>query len=267
MAEPVCIRVVIYDQARHEEIAHLRVCLKVGKSTLKASTTPPPLPTFARYKNLFLNKKKISVLRTLQYETLSNTPLKGKVLDFGGGERADYHKVIRCDTYESVNIDEAMKPTWVTKLGEPLPCPKDHYDTVISLNTIEHIFDARFVIQGIFNALKPGGEFICAVPFLYPIHANPDDFIRPTARWWELTLSEVGFTNIRILRQLWGPFSTGLACSGAPRPFKNVRTHMALIMDTLYIKLRVKENKTTFTGKIGQTLLNHALGFFIQAQK
>lgn len=225
-----------------------------------------PLPSLDRYKNLFLNDKNLSVLRTLQYELLARTPLKGKVLDFGGGKKAAYHHLINCESYDSVNIDPAMEPTWLTKVGEKLPSPPAQYDTVLSMNTLEHIFDARFVVEEIYGALAPGGTFISAVPFLFPVHAHPDDFFRPTVSWWNQALSSAGFKKISVTPLIWGPFSTGLTCSAMVGPLKRLRLHAALLMDLLYARIRFP-GKTHYTEQVGRELQNYALGYFIKAEK
>ncbi|MFP4386792.1 MAG: hypothetical protein ACLFRA_06230, partial [Alphaproteobacteria bacterium] len=106
---------------------------------------PLNFPSWRRYKDLFFPKTgQFSILRILQYEVLRGTEFKGKVLDFGGGGNADYHKFVAFDSYESVNIDTSMEPTWLTSVGQDLPCPQGHYDVALSMNTFEHIFDARF---------------------------------------------------------------------------------------------------------------------------
>jgi len=219
-------------------------------------------PNLTRYQKLFRRNKDMSILRALQYEVLENTKLKGNVLDFGGGNNAKYHHLIHCKSYESVNIDPAIEPTWVVKIGEPLPCPTDHYDTVLTLNTIEHIYDAKFALKEMHKSLKKDGDFACALPFLYPIHAHPDDYFRPTASWWEKTLTDIGFKDIKITPLLWGPLTTGLICSGMPGPFKNIRKHFALLLDLLYAKLRFG-NSHHYNEEVG----NLALGYFIIAKK
>ncbi len=235
----------------------------MSSSHIKAA----PLPSFKRYRSLFLDGEKASVTRVLQYELISRESFSGKLLDFGGGDNAKYKPIIKCGDYESVNIDPGMEPTWVTKVGEDLPCPMNHYDNVISLNTFEHIYDVRPIIKSLYGVLKSGGKFTCALPFLYPVHAHPDDFFRPTASWWLKTLTDSGFKDIKITPILWGPFSTGIICSGLPGPFKRFRVHLNLLLDLIYIKLRFEKGQSHFTGKAGEQLNNHALGYFIQAVK
>lgn len=220
-------------------------------------------PSWRRYKELFVGSKgKISVLRILQYELVKSWEFKGKVLDFGGGGKADYHSVALFEEYESVNIDETMEPTWVTEAGKPIPCPEDYYDVVLSLNTLEHIYDARFALGEMHKVLKKGGKLVCAIPFLFPIHAYPHDFFRPTDQWWEQALKDAGFEDIEITPLLWGPFSTGLVCSGVPGPLKTFRIHMSLLFDLAYVSLG-RRFKKAFVSELPY----YSLGFFIEAKK
>jgi SAM-dependent methyltransferase len=226
----------------------------------------PKLPSFSRYRSIF-KKKHYSLSRELQYEILKSIQLKGRVLDFGGGENASYRKLICCESYESVNIDTAINPTWVTKINEELPCSSNIYDTVISFNTLEHVYDAKFVIKEISRILKKEGEFICSVPFLHVIHAHPNDYFRPTPNWWVETLANEGFREVKIIPLIWGPFSTGVVCSGIPGPFKHFRLHIALLMDILYGKLHFPGMETQYSGSVGRDVQKHALSFFVHAVK
>ncbi|MBW2288733.1 MAG: methyltransferase domain-containing protein [Deltaproteobacteria bacterium] len=47
---------------------------------------------------------------------------------------------------------------------EPLPFPDAHFDGVVHLAVLEHVFDPYAVIREVHRVLKPGGEFVIAVP-------------------------------------------------------------------------------------------------------
>lgn len=46
----------------------------------------------------------------------------------------------------------------------PLPFPKDHFDTVLSFQVIEHVPVVRNYLAEIRRVLRPGGVFLCATP-------------------------------------------------------------------------------------------------------
>ena len=222
----------------------------------------PLAPSWKRYKNLFLKEKKnLSILRTLQYEMLRKASLGKKILDFGGGDKAKYHHIISYELYQSINIDPDIQPTWVTQVREPFPSPKNHYDTVISLNVFEHIFDVKFILEEIYKSLRPSGNIFFSTPFLFPIHAHPDDYFRPTSSWINEALVNAGFKNITITPLVWGKFSTAITASY----FTSSKTlvHLFLITDLLYLHLR----RLLKRKPLNDNLSNIALGYFVEAFK
>ncbi len=224
-------------------------------------------PSFRRYRNLCCGNLGLSTLRMLQYEVLSQHSFKGKVLDFGGGKKISYYDLIECSHYDSVNIDPKIEPTWVTRVGETLPCEDNYYDSVVSLNTFEHIFDTQFVIREIARVLKPGGEFVLSTPFLFPIHGHPDDFFRPTPNWWRQSLLQAEFDNIRVMPLTWGPFSCGAICSGIPGPFRSIRRHISLLLDILVEKVRARRHRNQTTDGAVRAAQNYVSGLFVWANK
>jgi len=222
------------------------------------------LPTYERYRYL---KKKIcalSLTRALQYEVLESYNMQGRVLDFGGGEKASYRSKIKCSSYDSINIDSNIEPTWIVNVGDVLPRTLSAYDTVLSLNTLEHVFDAEFTINELSRILKPGGELLLSVPFLYPIHGHPDDFFRPTPSWFRFACKKAGFSKVEVIPLSWGPFTTGIICSGLPGPFKKIRKYTALLLDLLYFKLREKRHSSI---TLNEQMVKYASAFFVRAIK
>lgn len=193
-------------------------------------------PNWERYLKISRALKTISLTRFLQYELIEKLKLKGRVLDFGGGNKALYKTLLNCENYQSVNIDKAILPTFLIKSGEPIPCDAEIFDTIITFNTLEHIYDTKTVLEEMYRVLKSQGELFVTTPFLFPVHGHPDDFFRPTSSWYIETLSKIGFTKIEVIPLIWGPFSTGQICSGVPGPFKEVRKKIALLLDFIYFK-------------------------------
>ncbi len=222
------------------------------------------LPTFSRYKKMVRQMRRISLTRALEYEYLTMLMLKGKLLDIGGGSKAGYRDLLSCDTYDSINIDPSAEPTWVVDAEQVFPCANVSYDVVISMNTFEHVYDIGFILNEMYRVLKHGGEFYAAVPFLFPIHAHPDDFFRPTPTWLFQTLAAIRFKNIVITPLAWGPFSTGMVCSGTPGPGKGLRKKAALFLDLLYTTVQTNRRSSDVFDK---AMVRCATAFFIKAIK
>lgn len=238
---------------------------------LPVELSPPLLPTWSRYRRIFGTGSNLSILRALEYEILEKIDIRGRVLDFGGGDKASYAQLLGAwkqnGSYESVNIDPNMQPTWRIEPGGDLPVRPDNYDYVVTFNTLEHVYDVRLVLRQFYEALKSGGRLIIVVPFLFRVHGHPDDYFRGTPHWWQLTLTEIGFEDIGITPHLWGPISTGMSCSDLPGPFKKMRFHAALLLDILYAKIRFPRNYVKYEGELGRSICNSALGYLIQAEK
>ena len=221
------------------------------------------MPGFSRYMRLSTDIWRMSLTRALQYEVIKDYPLRGKVLDVGGGDCADYRSWLMCESYESVNIDSSMNPTWVIEEGDPLPCLPRSFDTVISFNTLEHIFDVQSVLREMFRVLNKNGELLITTPFLFPIHGHPDDFFRPTSSWYRQILIKVGFKDVEVVPLAWGPFSTGLICSGTPGPAKAFRKQVALLVDLIYMRLRKKQVASV----VEEKMQRFATAFMVRAIK
>ncbi len=232
-------------------------------------------PSLRRLFKLFVNKENLSILRTLEYEEItalaSKGHFRGSVLDYGGGKNANYTRLFKTvmanATYESVNIDKSMEPTYLISENNLLPTLSKKYETVISLNTFEHIYDIESTLREIHRVLKHRGELIAFVPFLYVIHGHPDDFFRGTPSWWGKKLEDIGFVDVAIKPISWGPFSTGLALSGSPGPFKKIRAMLALTWDIAWSAFTTLRAANVYKTKDQKESIVNPLGLLILAIK
>lgn len=99
----------------------------------------------------------------------------GLILDCGSGRRPTYFENVV--NYEIVAYDT----TDVIGVGEMLPFSDNSFDAVISMAVLEHVKDPFRCADELARILKPGGELICSVPFLQPMHAYPHHYYNMTA--------------------------------------------------------------------------------------
>lgn len=228
----------------------------------------PPLPSFSRFRNIYAGQGSISCLRALEYEKLFTVPIHGRVLDVGGGEFARYRtRLPKGIVYESVNIDPHIKPTYVVGIDEPFPVPDDTYDTCLCMNTLEHVYDARFLVREMLRVLKPGGVVYITVPFIFRVHGHPDDFFRGTASWWRETLSQEGYASAAVEPLVWGRLTTADSIRGSTGLLPGVRRTMAHVADILYAKVACASETKRYSGKRGRRICDVALGYFIAGHK
>jgi SAM-dependent methyltransferase len=94
----------------------------------------------------------------------------GLVLDCGAGKRDVYFDDV-------VNFEiVAYDTTDVRGVGEVLPFRDNTFDAVISLAVLEHVKDPFQCAKEIARVLKPGGDLMCCVPFLQPLHGYPHHY-------------------------------------------------------------------------------------------
>ena len=222
----------------------------------------PTHPTFPRFLSIIKSLRHVSLLRALQYEALHAETFSGLVLDYGGGETAAYRDVLEKCEYKSVNIDPNINPTHIIKVGEQIPEDDCSFDYILSLNTLEHIYDAKQVVQEMCRVLKPGGAAIISTPFLFRVHGHPDDFFRPTPSWFKKTCIEAGFQTIEVRPLSFGLFSSGWFSTNISKfPSKPIMV-LALLLDLLVEKIRPMSKSP-----VNERHLNSALGFWVTAQK
>ena len=227
-------------------------------------------PSFSRYWKLFINLSDLSVLRILEYERLEKHNISGKILDYGGGENSRYRSLINNRSndyiYESVNIDKSINPKYIIDESGQIPVPDEQYEYVLSLNTLEHIYDIYFALKEIYRVLEPNGEIVFTVPFIFRAHGHPNDCFRGSACWWNKTLNQIGFDSIAIEALNWGAFTTATTISGMRGPFKRIRLHANLIADILYAVCRYP-NLKTYCELQDSSICNAPLAYFITARK
>jgi SAM-dependent methyltransferase len=163
---------------------------------------------------MLTSRSHMTLLRLLEYERLEELDLEGITLDVGGGRSSHYYPMLLSGgTIQTVNLDPRMEPTYVADLNQGLPVATERYDHIISLNTLEHIRRDIHVLREMFRSLKAGGSLYLFVPFLYRVHASPNDYHRHTAHFWIETLAEIGFSGnaVKVEPLNFGPLSTPLS--------------------------------------------------------
>lgn len=226
----------------------------------------PPTPTIARWRRIYARHPGLSVLRALEYETVAALPLAGRVIDVGGGEAAPYRADLPAGlSLESVNIDPAIRPTHLIGPGDPFPVPDAIFDHAICLNTLEHVYDALGVLREIHRVLRPGGTVHVTVPFIFRIHAHPDDYFRATPSWWRETFARAGFARLELKPLVWGRYTSAAGISGQRGPFPRAAYQLAHLRDWLYARLT--GCGPTYSGRRGQRICAVSPGWFMTGTK
>ena len=151
-----------------------------------------------------------SLLRTLQIFECLNIALYGISLEFGATNiknktfsnfvkgKSKFHYTNR-ENNKKMNI-------FYSDLTKKLKIPTKKYNNVLLFNVLEHLPEYKLAFSEIYRIIKKGGSFIGSVPFIYQIHAAPNDYFRFSKQFIELNLKKYRFKKIKVKPLGFGPF-------------------------------------------------------------
>lgn len=90
-----------------------------------------------------------------------------------------------------------------------LPLAAESFDVVLLIEVLEHINDSERLLEQIHRVLKPGGNVIMSLPFLYPVHDAPRDFVRLTKYGIEHLANRCKF-DIEVCDPIGSPIVTAV---------------------------------------------------------
>jgi SAM-dependent methyltransferase len=111
--------------------------------------------------------------------------LRGPVYEFGSyqvdgqGDLADLRELFPTQHYVGCDMRPGPGVDRVEDLGR-LTLPSGVARTVICVDTLEHVFEARRGVDEMLRLLAPGGVILLSAPFEFRIHDYPDDYWRFT---------------------------------------------------------------------------------------
>ena len=141
-----------------------------------------------------------AILNTLLHKW--QTQVQGTVLDVGGikGNPLGFISAesnVRKWLY--LNIRPTHAPDIVAD-GAHTPLSAEAIDTVLCLETLEHVHDPLRVMREMSRVLRPAGRLLLSVPFLYRIHSAPNDFWRFTEHQVQRMAKEADLEIMHIER-------------------------------------------------------------------
>ena len=183
----------------------------------------------------------VSIMRTLMNQLIEKKIFKGKLIDIGGGENCNYRKILNNTNYTSVNIDRNIYPDFLIKVNEKIPIKDNSFDTCLMFNVLEHIYDWNFIFGEVKRLLKGNGKIYLIIPFLYPIHAAPNDYIRVTSSYLKIFLDKNQFSNIKIYPITYGPFTNSQCIGYTHKKIKALQSFVCVILDRIFRFLFLKQ--------------------------
>ena len=136
------------------------------------------------------------------YQNVSKliTNLNGKLLDVGCGTKP-YENICNVDEYIGLEIDDEGNRQHnyadVFYDGKTIPFEDKSFDSILSNQVFEHVFNPNQFLKEINRVTKMGGRFLITVPFVWDEHEQPYDYARYSSFGLKHILSENGFEVVR----------------------------------------------------------------------
>ena len=109
--------------------------------------------------------------------------LNGKLLDVGCGRKPYKRMMTNVTEYIGMDIenpghDHSEEEIDVFYDGKIFPFPDQHFDSVLTNQVFEHVFNPTEFLSEINRVLKPNGYLLLTVPFVWDEHEQPFDYGR-----------------------------------------------------------------------------------------
>ena len=155
--------------------------------------------------------KNNTLLRVLQICECLNIDLNGISIEFGAINNKDktFSNFVEGTSkfHYSNKISNKKLKVFYSDLTKKLRIPSKKYNNVLFFNILEHLPEYKLAFSEIYRIIKKGGFFIGSVPFIYQIHAAPNDYFRFSKQFFELNLKKYKFKQIQVKALGFGPFT------------------------------------------------------------
>lgn len=104
--------------------------------------------------------------------------LSGDVLDVGCGYKPYRQWVPGARRYFGIDVLPGPEVDAVIADGQAWPVGDEEFDAVVCTQVLEHVGDLELTVREIVRVLRPGGETVISVPFIFHEHNPPHDYRR-----------------------------------------------------------------------------------------
>lgn len=146
------------------------------------------------------------------------TAINGQTLDVGCGSKP-YEKYFFSTDYVGLEIEttihaEKNRADFFYD-GKKFPFDSGSFDSVVTNQVLEHVFEPDNFLKEIHRALKPNGKLLLTVPFVWDEHEQPYDYARYSSfglkhllekNNFKIIRSEKSVKDYRVIAQMFNAF-------------------------------------------------------------
>jgi len=129
--------------------------------------------------------------------------LKGRLMDFGCGSKP--YKALFNNVSEYIGVDykgeghsHVNEQIDVYYDGKTIPFPDNYFDSILTNEVLEHVFNIDEIVGELYRVLKPGGKILITTPFAWMEHEAPVDFGRYSSFGMKQLLERNRFSIIEM---------------------------------------------------------------------
>src|SRR5260221_2917426 len=138
-------------------------------------------------------------------------------MDFGCGSKPYKSLFKNASEYIGVDYDSEGHSHKNEKIdvfydGKTIPFKDNSFDSILTSEVLEHVFNLEEILKELNRVLKPGGKILITIPFAWYEHEVPNDFGRYTSFGIKSLLEKNGFIILELdktgnfietLTQMW----------------------------------------------------------------
>lgn len=129
--------------------------------------------------------------------------ITGKTLDVGCGTKP-YEDLFGSTDYTGLEIDTTInreiKKADVFYDGNEFPFPSSDFDSIVTNQVLEHVFNPDSFMKELNRVLKNNGKLLLTVPFVWDEHEQPYDYARYSSFGLKSLLEKAGFEIIKHIK-------------------------------------------------------------------
>lgn len=129
--------------------------------------------------------------------------LRGKVLELGAGVHDYSLHAHNCTEYIRSDYSPSGDDGRITVDATAIDFPDGTFDAVVCMSALEHIENYKQVLSEVDRVLKPGGQFLLCVPWLFPYHGAPEDYHRFSASALLVNLENYDIEEFEAVGNYW----------------------------------------------------------------